>query len=305
MTTRLAKVKDAYLTSPGARPFGVCFMRDGLEHQLPQFRTRISGDALVLTLEVVDVVEEALREVEATGVVPALSLRDEPWGQRHFMLRDPAGVWVDVGKLIDADPEFVGKTSGSRRCVTRFAGNSERLAELARRAGACGDARGTGAAIALARLVPGAPFDLVSYASGLSTVRVRPFVWGTALGSAPHALAYAALGASLHMPLWVGLAATAGLGAIFVTVATCLRNRPSLRVPAPHGHELSLPEVPDRRAHGKGNAAMRLSCRGRPAGRRRRVRRGPMRHGRRWSLPVPPAYASVNRHPSRPVWPGG
>jgi len=102
-----------YLTSPGARPFGVCFMRERLEHQLPQFRTRIGGDALVLTLEVDDV-QQALREVEATGVGPAVPLRDEPWGQRHFMLRDPAGVWVDVVQPIDPDPGFMDQSARER-----------------------------------------------------------------------------------------------------------------------------------------------------------------------------------------------
>jgi uncharacterized glyoxalase superfamily protein PhnB len=75
-------------------------------HQLPQFRTRLAGDALVLTFEVDDA-EEALREVQAPGVVPAVSLRDEPWGQWHFMVRDPAGVGVDVVQPIDPDPAFL------------------------------------------------------------------------------------------------------------------------------------------------------------------------------------------------------
>lgn len=95
-----------FLTSPGERPFGVCFMREGLEHQLPQFRTPISGSALLLTLEVDDA-DEALREVAATGVQPDEPLRDERWGQRHFMLRDPAGVWVDVVQHTDPDPGFL------------------------------------------------------------------------------------------------------------------------------------------------------------------------------------------------------
>ena len=99
-----------YLTSPGARPFGVCFMREGLPHQLPQFRTRIGGDAVVLTLEVDDAAE-ALGEVAATGAVPVVPLRDEPWGQRHFMLRDPAGVWVDVVQPIDPDPAFLDQSA--------------------------------------------------------------------------------------------------------------------------------------------------------------------------------------------------
>ena len=95
-----------YLTSAGPRPFSVCFMREGLDHQLPQFRTPISGNALMLTLEVDDA-EEALHGVVATGVVPDVPLRDEPWGQRHFMLRDPAGVWIDVVQIIDPDPNFL------------------------------------------------------------------------------------------------------------------------------------------------------------------------------------------------------
>lgn len=98
------------LASPGKRPFGVCFMREALDHQLPQFRTRITGDALVLTLEVDDV-EEALREIEATGIGPEVSLRDEPWGQRHFMLRDPAGIWLDVVQPIEPHPDFVGEVA--------------------------------------------------------------------------------------------------------------------------------------------------------------------------------------------------
>lgn len=99
-----------FLTSPGARPFGVCFMREELDHQLPQFRTRMAGDALVLTLEVDDA-EAALREVAATGIAPAVSLRDEPWGQRHFMLRDPAGVWVDVVQPIDPDLQLLDQAA--------------------------------------------------------------------------------------------------------------------------------------------------------------------------------------------------
>jgi catechol 2,3-dioxygenase-like lactoylglutathione lyase family enzyme len=99
-----------FLSSPGAPGFGVCFMREGLDHQLPQFRRRVAGDALVLTFEVDDA-EETLREVQATGAVPAVSLRDEPWGQRHFMLRDPAGVWVDVVQPIDPDPAFLDQSA--------------------------------------------------------------------------------------------------------------------------------------------------------------------------------------------------
>ena len=35
-----------------------------------------------------------------------VDIKDEPWGQRHFMMRDPAGVWVDIVEQIEPDPAF-------------------------------------------------------------------------------------------------------------------------------------------------------------------------------------------------------
>lgn len=95
-----------YLVSGGERPFALAFMRDGLDFQLPQFRTAIRGDALVVTIEVEDV-QVAHTEVCATGARPQVPLRDEPWGQRHFMLRDPAGVWVDIVEQTEPAPGFL------------------------------------------------------------------------------------------------------------------------------------------------------------------------------------------------------
>jgi hypothetical protein len=75
-------------------------------HQLPQFRTRLAGDALVLTFEVDDA-EEALREVQAPAWCPRSRCVMSPGGQWHFMVRDPAGVGVDVVQPIDPDPAFL------------------------------------------------------------------------------------------------------------------------------------------------------------------------------------------------------
>jgi uncharacterized membrane protein YdjX (TVP38/TMEM64 family) len=48
-----------------------------------------------------------------------------------------------------------------------------------------------------ARLAPGVPYNLVNYAAGLSPVAWRSFVAATALGCAPRAFAYTALGGNL------------------------------------------------------------------------------------------------------------
>jgi uncharacterized membrane protein YdjX (TVP38/TMEM64 family) len=48
-----------------------------------------------------------------------------------------------------------------------------------------------------ARIVPGAPYSLVNYAAGLTRIRLPVFAAATALGAAPRAFAYTALGGSL------------------------------------------------------------------------------------------------------------
>jgi uncharacterized membrane protein YdjX (TVP38/TMEM64 family) len=48
-----------------------------------------------------------------------------------------------------------------------------------------------------ARLAPGIPYTLVNYAAGLAPIRLRDFVLATAIGCAPRAFAYTALGGSL------------------------------------------------------------------------------------------------------------
>jgi uncharacterized membrane protein YdjX (TVP38/TMEM64 family) len=48
-----------------------------------------------------------------------------------------------------------------------------------------------------ARIAPGIPYNLVNYAAGLSPVALRSFVAATAIGCAPRAFAYTALGGSI------------------------------------------------------------------------------------------------------------
>jgi uncharacterized glyoxalase superfamily protein PhnB len=50
---------------------------------------------MILTIEVADV-EAAYAALTATGAPIVHPLTDEPWGQRRFMTKDPAGVLVDV-----------------------------------------------------------------------------------------------------------------------------------------------------------------------------------------------------------------
>ena len=56
---------------------------------------RGAAGGLLINFEVEDVDAEYAR-VESAGLPIALTLRDEPFGQRHFMVADPNGVLVDV-----------------------------------------------------------------------------------------------------------------------------------------------------------------------------------------------------------------
>ncbi len=70
------------------------------------------------------------------------------------------------------------------------------LPERARRIDELLERRGFFAVLYL-RLVPGVPFHLTNYAAGLTRLRGRDLAAGTAIGSAPRAFAYVALGGNL------------------------------------------------------------------------------------------------------------
>ncbi|MBD8870420.1 TVP38/TMEM64 family protein [Nocardioides donggukensis] len=81
---------------------------------------------------------------------------------------------------------------------------------------------GLGAVLAV-RLVPVLPYTVINYAAGLSGVRRRDYVLGSALGMVPGSLAYSAVGAWGTSP-WGLLAAGAALVVLVVVGATLGRR---------------------------------------------------------------------------------
>lgn len=65
-----------------------------------------SAQGLLLNLEVDDADAEHRRLVDEHGLRPVLPLRDEDFGQRHFIVAAPDGVLVDVIQPIAPSPEF-------------------------------------------------------------------------------------------------------------------------------------------------------------------------------------------------------
>jgi uncharacterized glyoxalase superfamily protein PhnB len=69
------------------------------------YRRPVTG--LLLNFEVDDVDAEYRRLVTDGGLDPVLPLRSEEFGQRHFIVADPAGVLVDVITEIAPSAAFV------------------------------------------------------------------------------------------------------------------------------------------------------------------------------------------------------
>jgi uncharacterized membrane protein YdjX (TVP38/TMEM64 family) len=69
-----------------------------------------------------------------------------------------------------------------------------------------------------ARIVPGVPYTLVNYAAGLAPIGLGTFAVATALGAAPRAFAYTALGGSLDD---LGSPEAIAAFAVLIVMAVC------------------------------------------------------------------------------------
>ncbi|MGS2761914.1 VOC family protein [Sinomicrobium sp. M5D2P9] len=111
ITEKLAETKKFYTEVLG---FGVTFENDFYlllhtpdeeseisflmpEHssQQPLFQPAFAGQGVYFTIEVDDV-DQIHRELKEKNIPIAIELRDEPWGDRHFAIKDPNGVGIDI-----------------------------------------------------------------------------------------------------------------------------------------------------------------------------------------------------------------
>lgn len=92
------------LRSPGSRPFELALIAHDHPTLPSAYRRPVQG--LLVNIEVDDVDAEWKRVVVDGGVTPELELRDEPFGQRHFIVADPNGILVDVITPIEPSAEF-------------------------------------------------------------------------------------------------------------------------------------------------------------------------------------------------------
>lgn len=83
----------------------VGFMLPDQPTQPDVFQQAYSGDGVIFSMEVDDA-DAAFAEVKEKALDVVLALRSEDWGQRHFCVKDPNGVYLDIVQAIDATEEY-------------------------------------------------------------------------------------------------------------------------------------------------------------------------------------------------------
>jgi len=71
------------------------FMAPNTDSQPKELHTEFSGKGIIYSFEVEDA-EAEFKRLKKKGLKFLLKLKDEPWGQRHSIIEDPAGVYVDI-----------------------------------------------------------------------------------------------------------------------------------------------------------------------------------------------------------------
>ena len=96
---------DWYLHLISESGIQIGFMLPNQPTQPDVFQQAYSGDGVIFSMEVDDA-DAAFAEVKEKSLDVVLALRSEDWGQRHFCVKDPNGVYLDIVEAIDATEEY-------------------------------------------------------------------------------------------------------------------------------------------------------------------------------------------------------
>ncbi len=73
----------------------ISFLQPDHPSQKPIFQSAFNGKGVYLTIEVEEV-DEVYQQLKNKGVPIEIEIRDEPWGDRHFAIKDPNGIGIDI-----------------------------------------------------------------------------------------------------------------------------------------------------------------------------------------------------------------
>lgn len=137
-----------------------------------------------------------------------------------------AALAVGAAVLGGAGTFAAGRALGREYLASRGWVRWERLDAWLRRRGLL--------AVIVVRLMPLAPFGLVGYAYGATSVRARHYLLGTLIAAIPSAVAYAVIGAAVVAPSRVAVAVVPAALGLFVSAAAAAYWRRSTRDAANH-----------------------------------------------------------------------
>ena len=73
----------------------ISFLLPNHPSQEPIFQSAFNGKGMYLTIEV-EKVDEVYKQLKEKGIQMEIEIRDEPWGDRHFAIKDPNGIGIDI-----------------------------------------------------------------------------------------------------------------------------------------------------------------------------------------------------------------
>ena len=85
--------------------FQVGFMRPDQPTQPEMFHKAHDSDGIILSIEVENA-DVAYADAQVQNLDITLPLRSEEWGQRHFCIKDPNGIHLDIVQTIEATEEY-------------------------------------------------------------------------------------------------------------------------------------------------------------------------------------------------------
>lgn len=74
----------------------LAFMIPNAENQPTFLHPKFQGEGIIISLEVENAKEEYEHISAIESVAIELAYTEEEWGQKHFILRDPSGAYIDI-----------------------------------------------------------------------------------------------------------------------------------------------------------------------------------------------------------------
>ena len=73
----------------------ISFLLPNHPSQKPIFQNEYNGKGVYLTIEVENV-DTVYKKLKDKGIPIEIEIRDEVWGDRHFAIKDPNGIGIDI-----------------------------------------------------------------------------------------------------------------------------------------------------------------------------------------------------------------